>query len=218
MTKFFKIILTLFLVGCATTPLGKMGAATGALYDSIYIEIQPTFNGGPEEEILTSLKRQLHNYHICHMSKIRIVVNKPVKTPRLEWTYNDIEKFEIKHRNAKDWNIYDRRLVLFISYIPGHSIEPNKTDIIGVKYDPTSIAYFTRAGGKKELSVLLHEIGHVIGLAVGRDDPVNPDRPNHCNNKRCIMYWIVPRIKNDKMPELDDECLKDLYELILDNQ
>ena len=45
-----------------------------------------------------------------------------------------------------------------------------------------------------ENSVLVHEVGHLLGLVNLYQSPVDhedPDHPGHSNNDESVMYWAI---------------------------
>jgi hypothetical protein len=220
MRKLWQVFLaTVLLVGCIYPPeIPQPGVMQlqGTLYDSILIEVQATTDEGPTQETLNQLKAGLARYRFAPEERIQFIINPPVDPPTRTWLYTSIQDFEIKTRSLYDRNVDDRHLVVYLSYLPGVCIQPDRMDIIGLKYTDTSIAFFTRASADHEVPTLLHEFGHVVGM-VNRDhrdeDPVNKDRPTHCNIEECLMYWRVPAT-GDILPTFDERCLRDLQRLI----
>ena len=43
------------------------------------------------------------------------------------------------------------------------------------------------------------------------EEPVNPDRPNHCNNINCVMFWHIKRFSH----VLCNLCKADLLKSII---
>jgi len=136
------------------------------------------------------------------------------------WNAARLRHFETRNRKFIDRNPGDRRLVFFICYVPGeyHKKDGDKISktIVGVQYNPTSFAILRKQTKESyEGVVLLHEFGHAIKIARAsnrKDSPINPDRPNHCNNSKCTMFWRANRHRT----KLDNECLRELRELIED--
>jgi hypothetical protein len=182
------------------------------LYDGITIEVQPTTTSLYDEDAMSEFIEDLEEFNICSKSDIRIVVRPTVIAFHRQWTSATVRLFERRFRRLWDTNKADKHLILHISLLPGQYVLPPKNNVIGIKYGRNqSIALFQGAFGR---NLLFHELGHVIGLVdrCNREgDPVNPDRPNHCNTRRCSMFWTIhPR----KAPRLDPLCERDIQELI----
>ena len=74
-----------------------------------------------------------------------------------------------------------------------------------------------------ETSVMLHEMGHLLGLGNPEGAALNSrrskNRHGHCNNKMCLMYsstetrnlWVIKQ--RGKVPGLDKECLRSLEDI-----
>lgn len=71
-----------------------------------------------------------------------------------------------------------------------------------------------------ETTVILHELGHLLGLTNLGSPMVNPHEdgahPKHCTNENCLMYWkaegsdLLDMMIGGNMPQLDANCLADL--------
>lgn len=185
---------------------------TPKLFDGITIEVQPTYSSAYDEASMSKFIEDLEDNNICLSSRVRVVVRPPVIAFQRYWTTADIRFFERRHRRLYDNNRFDRHLILHISLLPGVYGEPGKRRAIGLKYGiHQSIALLRGAFGR---NLLFHEFGHVIGLVdrhKREGEPVNPDRPNHCNAKNCTMFWTVHA---RKAPRLDSLCRRDIRALI----
>ena len=71
-----------------------------------------------------------------------------------------------------------------------------------------------------EPAVLVHELGHELGLVNNGIPMVNgnhedPDHPAHDSNTNCLMYWAVstsrvPDLIHNGPPDFDADCKADL--------
>ena len=180
------------------------------LLDRITIEIVPIKGFRTERAEIAALTSNLSAYLICPSKGVAVHYRDPVENPRRSWTYSDVLDFEQQHRTIWDHDRYDRHLKLFVSCLPGNYFEDKMTSIAGLAYGrQNSIALFQHYF---ERAMLLHEIGHVIGL-VNRfnriSDPVKSDRPNHCNNKACVMFW---QVRSNAV--FDKKCIRDILNMI----
>lgn len=214
------LIFCLFLTACISptkliNPEPSDPAAT--LYDRVVIEIYSTDVTPPEDKTFEIFKQKLEEFRICKVDRIFIIPQKPVKHDSVFWNGNSLRALERKHRTIFDPDPDDRFLNVYIAIVPGNHAAPGKQNVIGLQYDDTSIAVFYRKAFNHSYraALLLHELGHVIGLVDRdfRDDkfgpPVNPQRPQHCNVEKCVMFWRV----NPK-GVFDCRCKKDLLRLI----
>lgn len=226
MRKLWATLAAAILIGCCTpyehaptTPVSPTEDLT--LYDSILIEVQPTTRSIPNLIMLEKFREELDRYRIAPYNNIRFVINAPSDTDQTFWFYSDVRSFESSHRDLYDNDPDDRHLVAFLCYLPGVVAEPGRLNVIGLHYDDTSMAFWVRASEDREVPTLMHEFGHLIHLANDECNhrlPFNPLKPNHCNNPRCIMHWFVPNSRNGIMPNLDEQCLRDLLDLIEESQ
>lgn len=214
------LVFLIFLIpGCVPqqdpTPLQKENVIDSAtLYDEVVLEIVSPAEKGPSAEALAFFINRLKLYNICN--KVTVSYSTDIVGSLPVWNTGLIHQFEARNRKLKDTDPEDKKLVLFVCYLEGIYIQGDVASIAGLQYGPTSFAIFrdiTKAS--YEGVVLLHEFGHIIQIARSsnrKESPVNPDRPNHCNDKSCVMYW---RSSKDRI-NLDSKCLKDLERLIND--
>ena len=195
-------------MGCASTPTLPPGPHF--LFDNITIEIQPTEDFDIVAIELAKFKDRLDFYRICKPFGVNFVVRTPVLAHTLLWTRRMIIDFQDNHRTLSEDDSDDRHLVLFMSLLPGKYVTGEPNNIIGLAIGGEE--YIVMLQNRFHNATLLHEIGHIIGLVdrtKREGPPVNPDRPNHCNNNHCVMFWRV-----NKGGSLDDNCVKDLQEMI----
>ena len=191
-------------------------ASVNTAFDSIVIEIQPTTRFYPRSNDVDGLVHHLANLSICKKENIIVIVKDRLNISRSEWSREQVVQFEKDNRIIA--NSSKRRISIFISYLPGTYSEDGLLTILGLQYGyKNSIAMFKTRTWEDKAGVLLHEILHVIGL-VSRDNrhapPVRTDRPNHCNNEKCIMYfglgyyeiWLCPN------------CISEIRRFITNNE
>jgi len=103
---------------------------------------------------------------------------------------------------------------MFIAYVSGPYVEGKLSNVAGLQYSESIAMFKDSKIWKTEGSVLLHEFGHLLEIADAehrKDEvPANADRPNHCNNKRCVMYWQI------QGPDMDfgERCKDELRALV----
>ncbi|MDP2387738.1 MAG: peptidase [Bacteroidota bacterium] len=119
-------------------------------------------------------------------------------------------------------------------FVSGSQYAENSGDhkILGVQYGETGVALFGKtvddySGGLNQPSTVTlqtaiaeHEFGHLLGLVNSgtkmREYHEDGTHIHHCNNENCLMYHavetsdIIRNLLNDRVPELDNNCIKDL--------
>lgn len=209
---FAAVLVTLF-TNCASFTLRTPPPRN--LYDNITIEIAPVTSATPSNDALEYLRSKLDEYRICSARGIKFVIRPEVEViSGIPWNSSKIRSYENTRRTLRDTNTKDRHLIMFMAYVSGSYLEGKLTNIAGLQYN-NSIAIFKDSQvWKYEGSVLLHEFGHLLEIADANhrkdEEPVNPDRPNHCNNRRCVMFWQVQR----KDADFDEQCLEELRALV----
>jgi len=219
MRRFYALLVTtalLFTTNCVghrnysetETPAA---AASTMLYRRITIEVDAQRNARPSKEAFLFLKRRLESHGICRADDIRIIVQSLNEPPTPVWNRASVEHHETRNRTLKDRNLQDGHLVIYVAYLSSIYMQGEHVGIAGLQYGDTSIAMFPDHFNRvNEGSVLLHEMGHLLGIACERPDPVNPDRPNHCNNADCVMFWTIRHQDGD----FDEACLKEIARLV----
>lgn len=207
------IFILLFLTSCVSSNR-RTPHLHDTLYDRIVIELYSTTSSQPSTEALNIFKTQMEIYRICPADQIFIIPHRPSDNLRIAWNGGWLRALEAQRRTLHDNEPEDRHLTAFVAYVPGIYAIPRHHNVIGLHYDATSIAVFHRDffNPTREAAVLAHEFGHIMGLVDrGRrpDPPINPDRPNHCNDANCVMFWQV-----NPIGEFDDKCQQDILNLI----
>lgn len=207
------LLLLLFLTSCTSLRTFDVFDKVDSvkLYDNVVIEILPSADYTPTSQMLEKFKNTIDLMGICDSSGVHFVIRKAPPTTVTQWTYSLICAYEYDYRSLYDLSSKDRSLIMFVACLPGQVIEESRADIIGLFYKPTSFAYFTRDRGLNDLAIWTHEFGHLVGLVnpKGRDAPINLDRPDHCNDESCIMYWRCGRSLI-----FCDLCRRDLKQII----
>lgn len=198
------------------------------VYRSLTIEIQYMPGYEPDAEAVANLRGFLYE-HVQKPGGIR-VTTKEIDAPANTVLSLD-EVVAIERANRTAFAAGDR-LTLYILYSNGQYTDPN---ILGWAYRNTSAVLFAkkihehsnRRGKpdrtKLETTILLHELGHLLGLVnVGTplQSPHKDDNHGkHCKNTKCLMYhkvdtrYIPSLLMKRDIPRLDDDCLRDLKHL-----
>lgn len=198
-------------------------------YDSLLIEVDYVAGHAPDADALDGLVAALEE-----------VLDKP---GGISWTLSDeipdqaspvwsiqaTEDLEVEYRESYH-DVDAGEAVISIVYLDGNS-EQDPDDggyILAYAYHGSSIIMFQERleqssggllGGSVEETVLIHEVGHLLGLVDNGIDMVtdhkDPDHGDHDENEDCIMYWAVnsPNVADlllSGQPTFDEACRADM--------
>ncbi|MCC5938362.1 MAG: hypothetical protein JJU34_13875 [Lunatimonas sp.] len=138
----------------------------------------------------------------------------------------DLEKEQRQRYNER--NI----LTVFLLVVDGYfSQDDEESFALGAAYQSTSMVLFGRRIAENsgilrrpgramlETTVVLHEIGHLMGLVNNGTDMVedheDEENESHCDNASCLMYWAVETnrvfgMMETSIPQLDQKCRDDI--------
>jgi predicted Zn-dependent protease len=241
---FLITVMTIMLSGCKKALLVKeertvdtesfhnrgMGASSRELlddrdYKSLIVEIQYMPGFKPDPKTLDYLRKFLQTY-LNKPKGIKIVLME------IDGVENDTlskdEVLAVEKANRTRF-VADDTTAIYLLFTNG--IHPGRK-ILGMAYRNTSAViygkaidkHFTKSGkltrAELETAVLLHEVGHLMGLVnkgsmpeSQHSDPVHQD---HCNNKKCLMYFSVETMNlstillKGNIPVFDENCIADL--------
>lgn len=181
-------------------------------YTRLIVEIDHEQGAAPADEALAGLRTSIESY-------LRKPGGVEIRTPTSEvpnegqgakWSFSEIRSTEDSIRDAtKD----GKTAVLYIMYVNGGSSEDTDSGrVLGAAYSGSSIVMFKEnirsvrnqclnlpigcpSSGTIEKAVLIHELGHILGL-VNNGIPMvepheDPDHPHHSDNPDSVMYWKV---------------------------
>lgn len=181
-------------------------------YTKVLIEVI-TFDVLPPPTLsdLGYLKSKILQY--CNKDQVEIIIDPPLdfrSSPTLFWTAPILSAFEFRH--SRYMTVGDT-IVLHVLYIPGFYAPDMVTR--GLAYGDYAFCLFrSNMPQSHERSVLVHELGHLLGLVNCGTPNVNdhcekdPNHRLHCNNQaKCVMYWSSPETQT---PDFDDACKLDL--------
>lgn len=234
----------LVLTGCRKTPLVKrdavvnteafhnrtMGASASellsdSLYKSLVVEIQYVSGFKPEQGTIDHLASFLETY-LNKPHGIFIVLNEIPAIGQEDLSMEEVSLIEKKKRTQF---VVQDTTAIYILFTDG--VHPGN-QILGMAYRNTSAVVYGKAIRKYssmtgrltrqelETAVVLHEIGHLLGLinkgSAAQSDHVDPNFPDHCTNRKCLMYHSVETrslsttLLKGHIPLLDEACIEDL--------
>lgn len=195
------------------------------IYKSLAVEIQYMTGYKPKEETVNQLSVFLNQY--LNKSKGITILLKEIKRTKTSPLSGD-SVLAIEKQNRTEF-VKDDKTAIYILFTNSRHVDKR---ILGTAYRNTSAVIYGKAirensnvKGKLthqelETAVLLHEVGHLLGL-INKGSPVgsghtDPDYPDHCNNKNCLMYHATETKKlssillKGTIPVLDSNCVADL--------
>lgn len=199
----FRVLLLFLLlltsnsscVGPGTTQDG-VGLPPVWAYDSIQFEIAPVTSAAlPEQEALEWFRDQLHTYRVCDRSHVSFVIQAVDTEPCPPvWNQSLLSRYTTRRRAFHDLDTDDRRLCVFVPYLMGSYHDFTGIRILGgIQYQHAAFAVFNDGAGAREPAVLLHEFGHMIGLAQdATHGNIDAAHGSHCATATCVMYWSTP--------------------------
>ena len=246
--KLSLLTLMVFFVGCSSddnnqniingidrTPnLQATGSSandflSASKYNALVIEIFYVANFRPQAQTLVNLK----NFMQARMNKPGgiSIVETEIESPGMA-PYDISEIAQIESAIRTKYNA-GNILTMYMFFADGGT--PSDTDsefILGSAYRNTSFVMYQSTIKNLsdsitepdrvdlETTVILHELGHLLGLTNLGSPMQTPHEdgahPKHCNNENCLMFWqaensnILGMMLGGNVPQLDANCLADL--------
>lgn len=198
-------------------------------YSTLVIEVFYVANFRPQAQTLVNLK----NFMQARLNKPGgiSIIETEIESPGLApYDINEIAQIESTVRTKYNaGNI----LTMYLFFADGGT--PTDTDsefILGSAYRNTSFVMYESTiknlsdsalepdRADLETTVILHELGHLLGLTNLGSNMQTPHEdtahPKHCNNSNCLMFWkaensnLLGMMLGGNLPQLDANCLADL--------
>lgn len=194
-------------------------------YASLKIEVQYMPGYKPDEQAL----RNLHLFLARYLNKpAGIFINTKEIDPVTDTVLSHHDLVALERKTRSEYT-QKNTLAVHLLYTNGGYVNPR---ILGLAYQNTSAVIFGkliqkhsgRIGQpdrtKLETTVLLHEMGHLLGLinkgTEMHSDHQDDDHESHCTEKACLMYYSIGTqdrfgylVRGD-IPKLDAHCEADL--------
>ncbi|UCH90182.1 MAG: hypothetical protein JSV49_05970 [Thermoplasmata archaeon] len=210
-------------------------------YNEIIIEVDYMEGTMPDTGTLDYLVDLLDD--VCEKNAIDYEISDEMddSDQQVDYSIADIEQLKNKYQ---DYQNYMDTAVIHILFLNGYYEDSSIT--LGVSYHAGSCAIFKdRVDSIRiprdarpfvstddfETSVVVHEVGHLLGLVnlnydsdYSHEDKIH-DSPNHCKNESCVMYYALEHSREsfrDKIYEQEDPrpprtfgfyCMQDLEKL-----
>ncbi len=197
---------------------------SASAYDSLVVEIQYMPGMRPQDATVNNLTNFLQTY-LNKPAGISIRFKAVTSAGKPSLTTSDIATFTDQQRTAYT---NDGTIAVYVLFADA---DFTTSGVVGIAYRNTAICLFEKtiqekSGGvgqvsrvKVESGVLLHEVGHLLGLVNNGTAMVNthedPANKAHCTNSDCLMYFSIEtsglmNIFNNTIPSLDAACVADL--------
>lgn len=207
-----------------------VGGSSGDLlgdktYRSLKVEIQYVKGYKPEPVTVDHLSSFLETY-LNKPGGINIVFNEIPAIGQAALSMEEVSAIEKARRTSF---VQQDTIAIYVLFTDG--VHPGNK-ILGMAYRNTSVVVYGKAIRKYssmagrlthqelETAVLLHEICHLLGLinkgADSQSKHVDSAFPDHCNNRKCLMYHSVETkslssiLIKGNIPVLDANCIEDL--------
>ncbi|MFT6233256.1 MAG: hypothetical protein ACJAZO_003776 [Myxococcota bacterium] len=198
-------------------------------YSSMRIEVDYVVGHAPSQSLLDEVTERMESL-LNKPDGIEAVLDDEIPDQGSPvWTVAQTRDLEVTWRD--DYRDPDTgEAVLYLVFLDGgSSADEGDSRILGYAYQGSSIVIFDEsvegAGGGGLLGsdimpvVLLHEVGHQLGLVNLGTPMVNghedSEHPGHDADDQCLMYWAAETGNVTDMmlggaPDFDDSCLNDL--------
>jgi len=196
--------------GAAPEPGAPQGGAGGGAaaylssqtYTSLVVEVDYVQGHAPDATALALFEQRL-NERLNKPAGISVVLGDAIASVTSRYSVAQLQALEQQHRSTAH---QPPQASLYLLYVDGGSDQdgPNG-DVLGLAYGESSLALFKEtivgAGtaivtpSEVEGTVLVHELGHALGLVNLGTPMVQPHEDaahrGHDVDDRCVMYWAI---------------------------
>ncbi|MEX2513106.1 MAG: hypothetical protein WD398_09380 [Cyclobacteriaceae bacterium] len=197
-------------------------------FTRLNIEIAYMTGTRPTQEMVDNMVGFLQE--MVHKPEGIFIVEKAITNLDQEtYSVEDIRGLEEEHREFYNEG---NSLSFFLLVVDGYLFRDEEESMaLGAAYQNTSMVLFGKrieensggfsrpSKGVLESTVVLHEMGHLLGLVNLGSEMEEPHEDesyeSHCDNSDCLMYWAVEtgnvvNFMGTTIPSLDQKCRNDL--------
>lgn len=168
----------------------------------LVVEIDVQEGLSPSQEAIDHLVATLAE-HADKPAGITLTGGNTFSSDRTGWTAADLRAVASTHRSTSSG---DEVVSVYVLYVRGGFVDDGEeTSAIGVAHRASEVALFPErwrdvgdllgSGRRVERAVLLHEVGHLLGLVelnyTSDHDRRDPEHPGHSRNRGSVMHWAV---------------------------
>lgn len=178
-------------------------------YSKLRIVVDYAPGEQPTQSALDTLSQKL-SARLNKPGGIQVVIGKQLNTGG-RTVYSAADSVAVEQANRLEFASGDTA-VMYIAYVNGHSDQDNSNGaVLAWAYDGTAVAVFKDTidsnasflvpASEIEGAVLVHEVGHLLGLVDTGSPMVTPHEdvdadagtghPGHCTVQDCVMYWAL---------------------------
>jgi predicted Zn-dependent protease with MMP-like domain len=200
---------------------------SGSKYSRLAIELVYVEGFHPNAQTITNLR----NFLEARLNKpggITITEREISTTGQAPYTITEVAALETENRTL--YNTPDTLAFYLFFCEGGNANDTGNSFILGTAYRNTSCVIYENSVQNLsnsinepnrvvlETTVVLHEVGHLLGLVDFGSPMQTPHEDashlHHCSHSNCLMYWTVESSSAMAnmigIPELDANCLADL--------
>lgn len=183
-------------------PAAPSALISSAVYTSLVVEVDYVSGHAPDAAALALLEQRLRE-RVAKPAGIAIQLDDAIASITSRYTVADLEALEASHRDQRD---QAPQTALYLIYVDGGSeFDDSNGSVLGLAYGSSSLAIFPEnvaaaanrfaTASEVEGAVLVHELGHALGLVNNGTPMVTPHEDTshrgHDHDSSCVMYYLI---------------------------
>ncbi len=205
------LVIAVALPGCLngvfSGGVGPRDYLSSSTYRKLVVEIDYATGHKPADELLNFLKGRLQGV-VDKPDGVEFQVGESLTDAGRTWSDGDLQSYAADHASLKTEGT---TVVMHVLFVAGHSAKDDgDSKVLGITFGAGPIAIFseqvdglcnsalipgTCSTTPFYHSVVLHEMGHALGLVAHGIPMVQPHEDSghsgHSSNSKSVMYWAV---------------------------